>query len=79
MRDANDQNDELIVPDFVHDAVVSNPEPSQSPKVALQRRSEMGGLGQAVDGGDDARPVRLGDTPQLPDRALLNPYRVAHA
>ena len=42
MCDANDQNDELIVPDFVHHAVASHAEPPQSPKVALQRRSEMG-------------------------------------
>ena len=48
--DANDQNDERVVPDFVHDAVVSHPEPLQSPKVALQRRAEIGGLGQAVHG-----------------------------
>ena len=35
VRDANHQNDELIVPDFVHHAVVPNPEPPQTPQVAF--------------------------------------------
>ncbi len=37
------------------------------------------GASQAVDGGDDARPVRPGDTPQRPGRAFPDPYRGADA
>ena len=55
MRDAIRQNDELIVPDFVHDAVVPNTEPPQSAQVAFQRGAEMRGFRQPVDGRNDPR------------------------
>ena len=65
MGDADDQNDQLVVPDLVHHPVVSHPDPPEPPQVALERGAEMGGLGQPVDGGDDPRPIRPGHAPQL--------------
>ena len=50
MRDANRQNDKLIVPDLVHDAVVPNTEPSQAPQVAFQHGAEERSFRQPVDG-----------------------------
>ncbi len=57
MGDANDQHDEFIAPDFVQDAMVSDAQPPQPTHVALQRRAEMGGLRQSVDGRDDPCPL----------------------
>lgn len=79
MRHANRQNDKLIVPDIVHDAVVPNTEPSQAPQVAFQHGAEMRSFRQPVDGRNDPRPIRLRHTPQLFGGALFNPYREAHA
>ena len=61
MRDTNRQNDELNVLDFVHLAVVPNPEPLQASYVALQRATEMRGIGQPVD---DRIDPRLTTSPQ---------------
>ena len=55
VRDVNRQNDELKVPDFPHHAVVPNPKPLQASYVALQRGTEMRGIGQPVDGRIDPR------------------------
>ena len=63
MGNADDQNDQLVVLDFVHHPVVPHPESPEPPQVALQRGAKMRGLGQPVDGGDDARAVRFGQTP----------------
>ena len=80
MGAADDQNDQFDVADFVHDPVVSHPGAPEALQVTLQRGAEMGGgLGQPVDGCNDPRPIRPGHAPEVPEGALLNPYREAHA
>ena len=66
VSDTNDQNDKLFVPEFVHDAVVFQPDAPEPTQVALQRSTEMRGPCQPVDRCDDPGPVWPGHTPQFP-------------
>ena len=63
--DPDDQDDEFVVPHFVHHAMIADAQPPQTPEVALQRRAEMRCLRQPIDGGDNPEPIRLGEALQL--------------
>ena len=77
--DADDQYHEYIIAHFVKHAVIADPEPTQTPQIALQHTAEERILRQTVDCRDNSRSIRLDDSLQFLGCTALNPYREAHA
>lgn len=79
MCDADDQNNEFFVPNFVEDTVVTCAKPAQSFQVAFQGAAQVRVLRKPIDSVYDPRPFLAGDALQLLSRTLLNPNREDHA
>ena len=79
MGNPDHQDDQLVVQQFVQDAVVAHPLAAQSPQPALQRAAGQRLFPQRVDCRDDPLPGLPGQLRQLSPRAAPNPYRAAHA
>ena len=76
---ADDQNQEHALVDFVDDSIVAYTNAAHTCEFAFQRAARMRLGGKAVDHGDDPCPIRRLDPAERFSRAGLDLYRVAHA
>ena len=66
MGNPNHQDDQLVVQQFVQDAVIAHPLAAQPPQPAFQRAAGQRLFPQRVDGRDDPFPGLPGQLRQLP-------------
>ena len=77
--DADDKYDQFVVEQLIHNAVVADAQAAQTAQPALEDAADQRLFAEPIDGMDQTRPGRLGDTGQFSSRAAFNPNRVAHA
>ena len=74
----HDENDEGVVENFVHDAVVTDTDPTQAEKITFQDASPVRTLSKVVDRTHEPAAFNLRNAFEFPGRALLDPNGVAH-
>lgn len=79
VADPDDEDDQLAFDDLIDDAIVADPQPSQTSKLPLENTACRRLVLQPIDSFDDTDSILLLDPPQGLGGARLNLERVSHA